>query len=78
MGARKTERQRKTAKDAAAFLRERRERFLRANKQMRDAAENAIQTIMTPGRRRSRIESAVREVRAAARFQCAMLKEYGP
>ena len=61
---------------AVAWLRKRRERFLQANKQMRDAADNAIRTILTPGRRSARIDKAVREVRAAARFQCKMLKEY--
>jgi hypothetical protein len=71
-----TERERKNAMRAVAWLRKRRERFLQANKQMREAADNAIRTIMTPGRRSARIDKAVREVQAAARFQCKMLKEY--
>jgi len=71
-----TERDRKSAMRAVAWLRRRRERFLQANKQMRDAADNAIGTIMTPDRRSARIDKAVREVRAAARFQCKMLREY--
>jgi hypothetical protein len=33
---------------AVARLRKRLERFLDANKQMRDAADNAIRTIITP------------------------------
>ncbi len=61
---------------AVAWLRKRRERFLQANKQMRDAAANAIQTILTSGRRDARIGKAVREVQAAARFQCKMLRQY--
>jgi hypothetical protein len=61
---------------AVAWLRKRRERFLQANKQIRDAADDAIRTIMTPGRRDARIDKAVREVQAAARFQCKMLREY--
>jgi hypothetical protein len=71
-----TERDRKSAMRAVVWLRKRRERFLQANQQMRDAADNAIRTIMTPGRRSARIDKAVREVQAAARFQCKMLKEY--
>jgi hypothetical protein len=71
-----TERDRKNAMRAVAWIRKRRERFLQANKQMRDAADNAIRTIMTPDRRSARIDKAVREVQAAARFQCKMLKEY--
>jgi hypothetical protein len=71
-----TERERRNAKRAVALLRKRRERFLQANNQMRDAADNAIRTIVTPGRSSTRIEKAVREVRAAARFQCKMLREY--
>jgi hypothetical protein len=71
-----TERDRRNAMRAVAWLRKRRERFLQANKQMRDAADNAIGTIMTPGRRDARIDKAVREVQAAARFQCKMLREY--
>jgi hypothetical protein len=61
---------------AVAWLRRRRERFLQANQQMRDAAENAIRTLMTPGRRNAQTDKAVREVQAAARFQCKMLREY--
>ena len=71
-----TERDRKNAMHAVALIRKRRERFLQANKQMRDAADNAIRTILTPDRRSARIDKAVREVRAAARFQCKMLREY--
>jgi hypothetical protein len=71
-----TERDRKNAMRAVALILKRRERFLQANKQMRDAADNAIQTILTPGRRSARIDKAVREVQAAARFQCKMLREY--
>jgi hypothetical protein len=71
-----TERDRKEAMRAVAWIRKRRERFLQANKQMRDAADNAIRTIMTPDRRSARIGKAVREVQAAARFQCKMLREY--
>jgi hypothetical protein len=71
-----TERDRKNAMRAVAWTRKRRERFLQANKQMRDAADNAIQTILTPDRRSARIDKAVREVQAAARFQCKMLREY--
>ena len=71
-----TERDRKNAMRAVAWIRKRRERFLQANKQMRDAADNAIQTILTPDRRSARIDKAVREVQAAARFQCKMLREY--
>jgi hypothetical protein len=71
-----TERERKNAMRAVAWLRKRRERFLQANKQMRRAADNAIRTILTPGRRSARIDKAVREVQAAARFQCRMLREY--
>jgi hypothetical protein len=73
-----TARDRKNAMRAVAWLRRRRERFLQANKQMRDAADNAIRAILTPDRRNARIDKAVREVRAAARFQCKMLKEYKP
>ena len=71
-----TECDRKEAMRAVAWIRRRRERFLQANKQMRDAADNAIQTILTPGRRSARIDKAVREVQAAARFQCKMLRQY--
>jgi hypothetical protein len=71
-----TERDRKEAMRAVAWLRRRRERFLQANKQMRDAADNAIRTIITPRRGDARIDKAVREVQAAARFQCKMLREY--
>jgi hypothetical protein len=71
-----TERDRKNAMRAVARISKRRERFLQANKQMRDAADNAIQTILTPGRRRARIDKAVRKIQAAARFQCKMLREY--
>jgi hypothetical protein len=71
-----TERDRKNAMRAVAWIRKRRERFLQANKQMRDAADNAIQAILTPDRRSARIDKAVREVQAAARFQCKMLREY--
>ena len=71
-----TECDRKEAMRAVAWLRRRRERFLQANKQMRDAADNAIRTLMTPDRRNARIDKAVREVQAAARFQCKMLREY--
>jgi hypothetical protein len=71
-----TERDRKNATRAVALILKRRERFLQANKQMREAADNAIQTILTPGRRSARIDKAVREVQAAARFQCKMLREY--
>ena len=71
-----TERDRRDAMRAVAWIRKRRERFLQANKQMRDAADNAIQTILTPDRRSARIDKAVREVQAAARFQCKMLREY--
>jgi hypothetical protein len=71
-----TERDRKNAMRAVAWLRRRRKRFLQANQQMRDAADNAIRTIMTPARRNARIDKAVREVQDAARFQCKMLREY--
>jgi hypothetical protein len=71
-----TERERKNAMRAVALILKRRERFLQANKQMRDAADNAIRTILTPSRRSARIDKAVREVQAAARFQCKMLREY--
>jgi hypothetical protein len=71
-----TERDRKNAMRAVALILKRRERFLEANKQMRDAADNAIRTILTPARRSARIDEAVREVQAAARFQCKMLREY--
>jgi hypothetical protein len=71
-----TERERKNAMRAVALIRKRRERFLQANKQMRDAADNAIRAILTPSRRSARIGKAVREVQAAARFQCKMLREY--
>jgi hypothetical protein len=71
-----TERDRKDATRAVAWIRKRRERFLQANKQMRDAADNAIRTILTPDRKSARIDKAVREVQAAARFQCKMLREY--
>jgi hypothetical protein len=71
-----TERDRKDAMRAVAWIRKRRERLLQANQQMRDAADNAIRTIMTPGRRNAQIDKAVREVQAAARFQCKMLREY--
>jgi hypothetical protein len=71
-----TERERRNAMRAVALLRKRRERFLQANKQMRDAADYAIRTIMTPNRRTARIDKAVREIQAAARFQCKMLREY--
>jgi hypothetical protein len=73
-----TEPDRKDAMRAVAWLRKRCERFLQANQEMRDAAENAIRTIATPGRRNARIDRAVREVQAAARFRCKMLKEYKP
>jgi hypothetical protein len=73
-----TERDRRNAMRAVAWLRKRRERFLQANEQMRDAADNAIRTILTSGRRRARIDKTVREVQAAARFQCKMLREYKP
>jgi hypothetical protein len=78
MGARKTKRQREKSERAVALLWEQRARFLQANKQMRDAADIAIRTIMIPGRSKSQIDSAVRQIRAAARFQCTMLKEYKP
>jgi hypothetical protein len=71
-----TERERRDAMRAVAWIRTRRERFLQANKQMRDAADNAIRTILTSDRRSARIDKAVREVQAAARFQCKMLREY--
>jgi hypothetical protein len=71
-----TERDRKDAMRAVAWLRRRRERFLQANQQMRDAADNALCTIATLDRRNARIDKAVREVQAAARFQCRMLREY--
>jgi hypothetical protein len=71
-----TERDRKNAAHAVALILKRRVRFLQANKQMRDAADNAIRTILTPARRSARIDKAVREVQAAARFQCKMLREY--
>jgi len=71
-----TEREQRDAMRAVAWIRKRRERFLQANKQMRDAADNAIRTILTPDRRNARIDKAVREVQAAARFQCKMLREY--
>src|SRR5580704_3484141 len=70
------ERERKNAMRAVAWLRKRRERSLQANKQMRDAADNALRTLMTPERRNARIDKAEREVQAAARFQCKMLREY--
>jgi hypothetical protein len=70
------ERERKNTMCAVALIWKRRQRFLQANEQTRDAADNAIRTIMTPGRKSARIDKAVREVRAAARFQCRMLKEY--
>jgi hypothetical protein len=47
---------------AVAWLRRRRERFLQANKQMRDAADNAIGTIMT------RVEGVHGLIRPCARF----------
>jgi hypothetical protein len=66
----------KNAMRAVAWLRKRLKRFLQANKQMRDAANNATRTIATPGRRDARIDKAIREIQAAARFQCEMLREY--
>jgi hypothetical protein len=73
-----TPRDRRNAMRAVAWLRKRRARFLQANEQMRDAADNAVRAIVTPDRRRGRIDKAVREVQAAARFQCKMLREYKP
>jgi hypothetical protein len=64
----------KSAKRAVARLVKRHERFLRANKQMREAANTAALAIQVPGQRP--INKAVREVQAAARFQCRMLREY--
>jgi hypothetical protein len=71
-----TERERRNAMRAVALLRKRRERFLLANKQMRDAADDAIRAIMSADRKKAQIDKTVREVQAAARFQCKMLKEY--
>jgi hypothetical protein len=71
-----TERERRNAMRAVAWLRRRRERFLLANKQMRDAADDAIRAIMSADRKKAQIDKTVREVQAAARFQCKMLKEY--
>jgi hypothetical protein len=78
MGSKKTKRQQKNTNRAVALLWEQRSRFLQANKQMRDAASNAILTIMIPNRSKSQIDSAVRQIRAAARFQCRMLRKYKP
>jgi hypothetical protein len=71
-----TERDIKSAKRAVAWLAKRHERFLEANKQMREAANSAARAITVPDRRP--INKAVREVQAAARFQCRMLREYKP
>ena len=69
-----TERDIKSAKRAVARIVSRHERFLQANKQMREAANSAAHAIQVPGRRP--INKALREVQAAARFQCKMLREY--
>jgi hypothetical protein len=69
-----TERDIKSAERAVAWLVSRHERFLQANKQMREAANSAAHAIQVPGRRP--INKAVREVQAAARFQCKMLREF--
>jgi hypothetical protein len=73
-----TERDRKNAKRAVAWLVKRHERFLQANKQMREAANSAARVVATPGQGRAHIDKAVREVQAAARFQCRMLRAYKP
>jgi hypothetical protein len=78
MGAGKTKRQRKKSNRAVTLLWEQRARFLVANQQLRNAAIIAMRTIMIPNRSKSQIDSAVRQIRAAARFQCRMLKEYKP
>jgi hypothetical protein len=71
-----TERDIKNAERAVARIIKRHERFLEANKQMRAAADSAAHAIQVPGRRV--VTKAVREVQAAARFQCKMLREYKP
>jgi hypothetical protein len=76
MRARKAKRPRKPSKRAVALLWKQRALFLQANKQMRDAATNAFLTIATRNRSKAQIDSAVRQVRSAAKFQCRMLREY--
>jgi hypothetical protein len=69
-----TEHDIKSAKRAVARLVKRHKRFLEANKQMREATNSAALAIQVPGRRP--VTKAVREVQAAAKFQCKMLREY--
>jgi len=78
MGSRKAKRQRKKSERAIALLWKKRSLFLLANQQMRVAAVNAMRTIMIPNRSKAQIDSAVRQIWAAARFQCRMLREYKP
>jgi hypothetical protein len=59
---------------AVAWLRRRRERFLQANKQMRDAADNAIRTLMTPDRRNARIDKACARFRPPPDFNARCLE----
>jgi hypothetical protein len=69
-----TERDIESARRAVARILSRHERFLQANKQLREAANSAAHAIQVPGRRP--VNKAVREVQAAARFQCKMLREF--
>jgi hypothetical protein len=65
------------ASTAAALLR-RRALFLHANRQVHEAADNALHVSNQPERTPQDVDDAARRVRSAATSLCRLLRKYRP
>jgi len=65
------------APTVAALLR-RRALYLHANRQVHEAADNALHVSNHPERTRADIDDAARRVREAASLLCRLLRKYRP